>query len=113
MFAKKVASITTNDKEIPSFKQRNREDIEKLTDIDERQREYLYKFLDLVPDANNCIHGDLNVNNIMVENGECLLIDMGELGTGTPMFDLSRIVFSMHYGNTPKGEFNDFYKMSS
>ncbi len=110
---KKVGSIVTDDPDIPSFKDCNREDISKLTKIDEREREYLYKFLELVPNANNCIHGDLNINNIMVENNECLLIDMGELGTGTPMFDLSRIVFSMYYGNTPKGEYNAFYKMQS
>ena len=40
----------------------------------------------------NCLHGDLNINNIMVQNGECCLIDMGEFSTGTPMFDLSRIL---------------------
>ncbi|MGN1099074.1 MAG: hypothetical protein ACI4S9_01905, partial [Christensenellales bacterium] len=39
--------------------------------------------------------------------------DMGELSTGTPMFDISRIVFSMFYANAAPGEYNGFYKMSS
>ena len=110
---KKVASIKTDDPEIPDFMAVNRVDIDNLTTIDDREREYLHKFLDIVPNGNNCIHGDLNLNNIMVENNECLLIDMGELGIGTPLFDISRIIFSMCYGNPAPGEFNSFYKMSS
>ena len=47
----------------------------------------------------------------MVQNGECCLIDMGEFSTGTPMFDLSRILFSMEFAGAPRGEFNHFYKM--
>lgn len=110
---KKIGSIKIDDPEIPDFKAANRADIDKLTTIDEHEREYLNKFLDLVPNGNNCIHGDLNLNNIMVENNECLLIDMGELGYGTPLFDISRIIFSMYYANLAPGEINTFYKMPS
>ena len=49
----------------------------------------------------------------MVQGDECCLIDMGELSTGTPMFDISRILFSMVYANTAPGEYNAFYKMQS
>ncbi len=110
---KRVGSIKIDDPEIPDFKVANRADIDKLTTIDDREREYLNKFLDIVPNGNNCIHGDLNLNNIMVENNDCLLIDMGELGVGTPLFDISRIIFSMQYGNPAPGEINTFYKMPS
>ena len=67
----------------------------------------------MIPSENTCIHGDLNINNIMVENGECCLIDMGEFSRGNHLFDVSRIIFSMEYANAPKGEYNAFYKMSS
>ena len=110
---KKVNSIHTNDPEIPSFKEANRADIANVTGITDREREMLYRFIDSVPEGDTCIHGDLNINNIMVQDGECCLIDMGELSTGMPMFDLSRILFSMVYANTEKGEFNSFYKMPS
>ena len=110
---KKVGSIRTDDKEIPDFKAGGRAYIDKLNLTDDREKEYLHKFLDLVPDGDHCIHGDLNINKIMVENGECVLIDMGELGVGTPMFDISRIIFSMVYANTAPGTMNTFYKMPS
>lgn len=110
---KKVHAIHTSDTEIPSFKEANRADIAKITGITDEERQYLYRFLDLVPDGDTCIHGDLNINNIMVQGDECCLIDMGELSTGTPMFDISRILFSMVYANTAPGEYNAFYKMQS
>lgn len=110
---KKVCSIRTDDPQIPSFKQNNRQDIANITGITDEERNYLYRFIDLVPEGDNCVHGDLNINNIMVQDGECCLIDMGELSTGMPMFDVSRIVFSMVYANTEPGTYNGFYKMPS
>ena len=110
---KRVHTIHTSDPEIPSFKEANRADIAKVTGITDEERQYLNRFLDLVPEADVCIHGDLNINNIMVQGDECCLIDMGELSTGTPMFDISRILFSMVYANTAPGEYNAFYKMQS
>lgn len=110
---REVHSIHTDDPEIPSFKDINRADIVNITDITDEEREYLYRFLNLVPDSDTCIHGDLNINNIMVQKDECCLIDMGELSTGVPVFDISRIVFSMIYANTAPGEYNSFYKMPS
>ena len=97
--------------DLPSFKEINREDIRNVTGITEEERQYLHKFLDLVPESDTCIHGDLNINNIMVQNGECCLIDMGEFSTGIAMFDLSRILFSMKFANNENEEFNAFYKM--
>ena len=108
---KQVHSIHTNDPEIPSFKEQNRGDIKNITGITEEERNCLNRFLDLVPDGDTCIHGDLNINNIMVQNGECCLIDMGELSTGTPMFDISRILFSMIYAAPEHDEYYAFYKM--
>lgn len=110
---KKVSSIHTDDPELPSFKDINRADIANVTGITEEERAYLHRFLDLVPDGDTCVHGDLNINNIMVQDGECCLIDMGELSTGMSVSDASRILFSMGYANPEPGKFNSFYKMPS
>src|SRR5574344_265405 len=106
-----IHSIEALPGQLPSFKDINRADIPNVTGVTDAERSYLHRFLDLVPETLNCLHGDLNINNIMVQNGECCLIDMGEFSTGTPMFDLSRILFSMEFAGAPKGEFNSFYKM--
>lgn len=110
---RKVGSIHTSDSEIPSFKEINRADIANITGINEEERNYLHRFLDLVPDSDTCIHGDININNVMVQDSECCLIDMGELSTGISMFDISRIMFSMVYANAAFRTFNSFYKMKT
>lgn len=108
---RQIHGIEAEPGQLPSFKDINRSDIPNVTGITEEERAYLHRFLDLIPDRMNCLHGDLNINNIMVQNGECCLIDMGEFSTGTPMFDLSRILFSMEFAGAAKGEFNSFYKL--
>lgn len=97
---------------LPDFKEDNRRDIANVRHIEESEREILYKFLDAVPDSNHCTHGDLNINNIMVENGKCVLIDMGEFSHGLPLFDLSRLYYSQNFAGAddPNG-YNDFYKL--
>lgn len=115
MFAnvvKKINSIHSDDPLLPNFKDVNRNDIKKVVGISEIEREYLYKFIDLIPEGNTVIHGDLNLNNIMVENDECVLIDMGDLSKGNSLFDFSRIAFSMIYAN-PENGINTFYNLPS
>lgn len=108
---RQIHSIDAKDAGLPSFKDINRADIPNVTGITDKERQYLYDFLDLVPERSTCIHGDLNMNNIMVQDGECCLIDMGEFSTGHPMFDMSRILFSMQYAADRTKDFNAFYKM--
>lgn len=108
---RQIHSITAEPGILPTFKELNREDIPKVVEITDEERQLLYDFLDMLPDPMNCLHGDLNINNIMVQNGECCLIDMGEFSTGTPMFDISRIIFSMEFATPDEDEYNSFYKM--
>lgn len=108
---KKIHSIDGSKSDLPKFKTQNREDIARITDITEDEKALLYRFIDLVPEGSTCIHGDLNPNNIMFSNGECCLIDMGEFSTGIKEWDISRILFSLKYGNM-FNDFNSFYKLS-
>lgn len=43
--------------------------------------------VEAVPDRKTLIHGDYHPNNIMVQDGELMLIDMGDMSTGHPVFD--------------------------
>ncbi len=47
----------------------------------------LKALVDAIPDRNTLIHGDYHPNNIMVQDGELVLIDMGDMSTGHPIFD--------------------------
>ena len=47
----------------------------------------LRALVEAVPDRKTLIHGDYHPNNIMVQDGELMLIDMGDMSTGHPVFD--------------------------
>ena len=56
--------------------------------IPEEQGRKLCKLIEEVPKQNILLHGDYHINNIMVQNGEPLLIDMDTLCMGHPVFEL-------------------------
>lgn len=47
----------------------------------------LRALVDSVPETETLIHGDYHPNNIMVQNGGLILIDMGDMTLGHPIFD--------------------------
>ena len=56
--------------------------------IPEDQGKKLRALIEAVPKRNTLLHGDYHTNNIMVQNGEPLLIDMDTLCMGHPVFEL-------------------------
>ena len=48
----------------------------------------LRAMIEAVPKQNTLLHGDYHTNNIMIQNGEPLLIDLDTLCVGHPIFEL-------------------------
>ena len=65
--------------------------------IPAQQHEKLMKMLDEVPDSMNLLHGDYHFKNVMIQNGESLIIDMDTLCTGNPVFEFGSI-FNAYVG---------------
>ena len=53
------------------------------------QAEKLYALVEAVPVDYHMMHGDYHVKNVMLQNGETLLIDMDTLCHGHPIFELA------------------------
>ena len=51
-----------------------------------------------IKDCDTLVHGDLHPGNIMINNGELMLIDMGELTRGVPIYDLASIYRDLMVG---------------
>ena len=49
----------------------------------------LVRLIDGVPQDLHILHGDYHINNIMLQNGESLLIDMDTICCGHPVFELA------------------------
>ena len=56
--------------------------------IPQDQAKKLRALIEAVPKKNTLMHGDYHTNNIMVQDGEPLLIDMDTLCMGHPVFEL-------------------------
>ena len=78
--------------------------------IPEDQAKKLRGLIEAVPKRNTLMHGDYHTNNIMVQNGEPLLIDMDTLCMGHPVFELGSM-FNAFVGYSELDHANtmDFY----
>ena len=88
--AKQVHSVPMPTAEFPSLKETYRNTILSLGKYyNEEETERFVRLIDSIPDADTMIHGDLHTGNVMVDdNGELILIDMGGMGYGHPIFDV-------------------------
>lgn len=51
----------------------------------------LHSIVDAMKDTNTLAHGDFHPGNIMLQNGELMLIDMGEVTRGVPIYDVASV----------------------
>lgn len=51
----------------------------------------LYALVEAVPHSDRMLHGDYHVKNVMLQNGEVLLIDMDTLCVGDPVFEFASV----------------------
>ena len=51
----------------------------------------LHKLVEDVPEDMHMMHGDYHIKNVMLQNGEVLLIDMDTLCHGHPIFELASV----------------------
>ena len=56
--------------------------------IPEPEAKKLRSMIEALPKQNTLMHGDYHTNNIMIQNGEPLLIDLDTLSVGHPIFEL-------------------------
>lgn len=69
----------------------------------------LEKLVESIPDSNHFVHGDYHIKNIMVQNGEPLLIDMDTVGRGHPIFEISAFFLTyIGYPSTNKNNIKEF-----
>ena len=87
---KSIHAIEVEDGEVPDMKETALEWADFVAaHIPEEQGKKLRALIEAVPKQNTLMHGDYHTNNIMVQNGEPLLIDMDTLCMGHPVFELA------------------------
>ena len=86
---KSIHVVNVEDGEVPDMKETALDWADFVSKhIPEDQGKKLRALIEAVPKQNTLMHGDYHTNNIMVQNGEPLLIDMDTLCMGHPVFEL-------------------------
>ena len=87
---KSIHAVEVEDGEVPDMKEIALNWARFVTaHIPEEQGRKLISLIEAVPKQNTLMHGDYHTNNVMVQNGEPLLIDMDTLCMGHPIFELA------------------------
>ena len=86
---KSIHATEVEDGEVPDMKQTAMDWARFVSEhIPKEQGDKLRALIEAVPKQNTLLHGDYHTNNVMVQNGEPLLIDMDTLCMGHPVFEL-------------------------
>lgn len=59
--------------------------------IPEDQYEKLLALMEAIPENDHMIHGDYHTKNVMLQDGELIMIDMDTLSVGDPVFEFAPI----------------------
>lgn len=56
--------------------------------------EKLRDLMNAIPEDNHVLHGDYHLKNVMLQNGESLIIDMDTLSHGNPIFEFAGMFYT-------------------
>lgn len=88
-FMREMNSVVLNKESFSSAKSKYikyKETIAPL--LDEKASKVFVELIDKIPERTTFTHGDFHPDNIMLQNGKMLLIDMGETAYGSPIIDI-------------------------
>ena len=95
---KKIHSTEVVDDEVPSMKKVAVGWAKDLVEyLPNGYGEKLVQIIENIPDSKHMMHGDYHIKNVMMQNGETLLIDMDTICTGEPVFELASM-FNAYVG---------------
>ena len=80
---------------LPDIKDRYRQWIRELGDPEDNLTAVFSNLISSIPGSNMYVHGDINLNSVMVKGGELLLLDMSGSARGNSIFDLQSLFASL------------------
>lgn len=88
------ATVDT-DRQLPEAKQGVTDKLASLTTLlSAEESARIARLFDTLPESDTILHGDCHIKNIMLHNGEPLLIDLDTLSRGDPVIELGNLYFT-------------------
>lgn len=89
---KKINTTKCDSPEIPDMKKHYLDKVDAIKEFfSEEQFKKIRKLIENIEDRSTFIHGDCHFKNIMVQQGELILIDMDTLSVGHPIFEFAQL----------------------
>jgi len=85
---RELHATTAHSSRIPSIKDTLRRFYQEKDLVSEEYKQRALAFIDRVPDADTCLHGDLHIGNVITDGQRNLWIDLGQFSCGVPEWDL-------------------------
>ena len=103
--AHQIHNTQTDDDAFPDSSQTMRTWVrEGIMRDDETLADQVLALIDALPETHSLVHGDFHTGNVLLQDGEPILIDLDRMATGHPIVDLTGLFMSyIAYGeNDPK-----------
>ena len=72
----------------------------RLAVTSEEERARLHRLYDGLPARNTLVHGDFHTGNMMVQDGEIVLIDTDDVAQGDPIIDMAGMALTFEFITT-------------
>ncbi len=92
---KELHSTEIPEGKLPDIKDRYKKWIAETDDPSDSQVMVFSNLMESIPDRTTYVHGDINLNSVMLFDGELILLDMSGSGRGNSLFDLSALFASL------------------
>jgi uncharacterized protein (TIGR02172 family) len=87
---------------VPCYKEFLKYNILEVPAVDSKKREEVLQILDKLPDGNTLCHGDFHPDNIILSDGQTMVIDFMNVCHGNFLYDVARTVYLMEFTPVPK-----------
>lgn len=57
-------------------------------EMTKKEKEKMIRLIEAIPDRKTMVHGDFHAGNVMVRDGELMIIDISDISYGHPLFDI-------------------------
>jgi len=101
MFAREVKKLHATECDTELFKPRQKilETFLSEIHVNNTAREKIIRVLASMEPATTCVHGDLQMGNMIYADGKCYWIDLADFAYGTPLIDLGVLYFNCQIMN--------------
>lgn len=94
--AKEMHTTNISDSTLPSYKELLRRKLEAaLPHMSAEEADACKRIWEAIPDGVQMLHGDFHPKNVMFQDGEMMLIDMGDISKGHPLMEIMHFYASL------------------